>query len=113
MRLLQRRRRFALDGEALEDPIAGVANLFDASIVFIVSMMIALFMAYNMMDLLDPSSEVTMVKKNASGEMEIITKKGKEIKVSKVTDQKLSGKGERLGTAYNCPDGRVVYVPAE
>ena len=113
MRLLQRRRRFALDGEALEDPIAGVANLFDASIVFIVSMKIALFMAYNKMDLLDPSSEVTMVKKNASGEMEIITKKGKEIKVSKVTDQKLSGKGERLGTAYKLPDGRVVYVPAE
>jgi hypothetical protein len=113
MRLLQRRRRFALEGEALEDPIAGVANLFDASIVFIVSMMIALFMAYNMMDLLDPTSEVTMVKKNAKGEMEIVTKRGKEIKVSKVTDEKLSGRGERLGTAYKLPDGRVVYVPAE
>ena len=113
MRLLQRRRRFSLDGEALEDPIAGVANLFDASIVFIVSMMIALFMAYNMMDLLDPTSEVTMVKKNAKGELEIVTKRGKEIKVSRVTDEKLSGRGERLGTAYKLPDGRVVYVPAE
>lgn len=113
MRLLSQRRRFALDGGALEDPISGVANLFDASIVFIVSMMVALFMAYNMMDLLDPSSEVTMMKKNANGEMEIITKKGKEIKVSKVTDQKLSGRGERLGTAYQLPDGRVVYVPAD
>ncbi len=113
MRLLQRRRHFALAGEALEDPIAGVANLFDASIVFIVSMMIALFMAYNMMDLLDPTSEVTMVKKNAKGELEIVTKRGKEIKVSRVTDEKLSGRGERLGTAYKLPDGRVVYVPAE
>jgi len=111
MRLLLQRRRSSFAGEPLEDPIAGVANLFDASIVFIVSMMIALFMAYNMMDLLDPSSEVTMMKKNANGEMEIITKKGKEIKVSKVTDQKLSGRGERLGTAYKLPDGRVVYVP--
>ena len=111
MRLLLQRRRSSLGGEPLEDPIAGVANLFDASIVFIVSMMIALFMAYNMMDLLDPTSEVTMMKKNANGEMEIITKKGKEIKVSKVTDQKLSGRGERLGTAYKLPDGRVVYVP--
>lgn len=36
----------SLEGQALEDPIAGVANLFDASIVFIVSMMVALFMAY-------------------------------------------------------------------
>ena len=114
MRYLKRRRRFDPGGgEALEDPLSGVANLFDASVVFIVSMMVALFMAYNMMDLLDPNSEVTMVKKNANGEMEIISKKGKEIKVSKVTDQKLSGKGERLGTAYKLPDGRVVYVPAE
>ena len=111
MRLLSQRRNFSRNGEPLEDPIAGVANLFDASIVFIVSMMIALFMAYNMMDLLDPTSEVTMMKKNANGEMEIITRKGREIKVSKVTDQKLSGRGERLGTAYKLPDGRVVYVP--
>jgi hypothetical protein len=113
MRLLARHRRFSGNGEPLEDPIAGVANLFDASIVFIVSMMIALFMAYNMMDLLDPNSEVTMVKKNANGEMEIITKKGKEIKASRVTDEKLSGRGERLGTAYKLPDGRIVYVPAD
>lgn len=113
MRLLSRRRHAVLGGEALEDPIAGVANLFDASIVFIVSMMVALFMAYNMMDLLDPSSEVTMIKKNANGEMEIISKKGKEIKASKVTDQKLAGRGERLGTAYKLPDGRIVYVPAQ
>jgi hypothetical protein len=113
MRLLQRRRRISLNEPPLEDPISGVANLFDASVVFIVSMMIALFMAYNMMDLLDPNSEVTLMKKNASGELEIITKKGQEIKASKVTDQKLSGRGERLGTAYRLSDGRIVYVPSE
>jgi hypothetical protein len=45
--------------------------------------------------------------------MEIITKRGKEIKASKVTDQKLSGVGVRLGTAFQLPDGRVVYVPAD
>lgn len=110
MRFLRRHRRFE-SAEALEDPIAGVANLFDASIVFIVSMMLALFMAYNMMDLLDPNAEVTMTKKGADGQIEIVTKKGKEIKVTKVTDKKLSGEGERLGTAYRLADGRVVYVP--
>ncbi len=113
MRLLVQRRRFSLDGQPLEDPIAGVANLFDASVVFIVSMMVALFMAYNSMDLLDPTSEVTIVKKNAAGEMEIVTKKGKEIKVQKVTDTTLSGRGERLGTAFRLPNGSVVYVPEE
>ncbi|MFH1859550.1 MAG: DUF2149 domain-containing protein [bacterium] len=111
MRFLKRHRRFEKYEQPLEDPIAGVANLFDASVVFIVSMMIALFMAYNMIDLLDPKSEVTITKKSADGKIEIITKKGKEIKVKKVTDKKLTGEGTRLGIAYQLQDGKVVYVP--
>ncbi len=111
MNFLKRRQRFDKYDEPLEDPISGVANLFDASVAFIVSMMIALFMAYNLLDLVNPKSEVTITKKNADGEMEIITKTGKEIKVKKVTDKKLSGEGIRLGTAYQLKDGRVVYVP--
>ncbi|MFA5074148.1 MAG: DUF2149 domain-containing protein [Nitrospirota bacterium] len=111
MRFLKRHRRFDKYDEPLDDPISGVANLFDASIVFIVSMMIALFMAYNMLDLLDPKSEVTITKKASDGRVEIITKKGKEIKAHKMTDRKLSGEGKRLGTAYQLKDGRVIYVP--
>jgi hypothetical protein len=111
MSFLKRRRRFEKYDEPLEDPMSGVANLFDVSVVFIVSMMMALFMAYNMIDLMNPKSEVTITKKNAAGDMEIITKKGKEIKVQKVTDKKMSGEGVRLGTAYQLKDGKVVYVP--
>jgi len=111
MRFLKRHKRFEKYEQPLEDPIAGVANLFDASVVFIVSMMIALFMAYDMVDLLDPKSEVTITKKTADGQIEIITKKGKEIKVKKVTDTQLSGEGTRLGIAYQLKNGKVVYVP--
>jgi hypothetical protein len=111
MSFLRRHRRFEKYDEPLEDPIAGVANLFDASIVFIVSMMVALFMAYNMLDLMDPKSEMTITKKTADGRVEIITKKGKEIKAHKVTDNRLSGEGRRLGTAYQLKDGRMIYVP--
>jgi hypothetical protein len=108
---MQRHKRLITNNDPLEDPIAGVANLFDASIVFIVSMMIALFMAYNMMDLLDPNSEVTITKKTADGKIEMVTKKGKEIKVTKVSNKELEGSGEHLGTAYQLEDGKVVYVP--
>jgi hypothetical protein len=112
MRYMNRHRFGRGSGErAGDDPLAGVANLFDASIVFIVAMMLALFSAWNMLDLLDPHSEVTIARKNADGKVEILTKKGAEIKVSRVTDQPLSGAGTRLGTAYQLPDGRVVYVP--
>jgi hypothetical protein len=62
MRYLNK-HRYSRHGEHGEDPLSGVANLFDASIVFIVAMMLALFSAWNMMDLLDPNSEVTIAKK--------------------------------------------------
>ena len=111
MRFLKRRRQSNGATPPLEDPISGIANLFDASVVFIVSMMISLFMAYNMLDMLDPTAEMTMVKKDRSGQMEVIVRKGKEVRINKVTDKRLTGEGVRLGTAYQLKDGRVVYVP--
>ena len=64
---------------AEEDPLAGIANLFDVSIVFIVGLMISLFSVYKMADLVDSKSEVTMVKTNAQGEQEIFVKKGTKV----------------------------------
>jgi len=61
--------------------------------------------------MMDPKSEMTIMKKSADGKVEIVTKKGKEIKVQKVTDKRLSGEGQRLGTAYKLKDGKVIYVP--
>jgi len=98
---------------AEEDPLAGVANLFDVSVVFIVGMMLALFSVYRMGDLVDAESEVTMVKTNAQGEREIIVKKGTKITAYRVTGKTMTGQGERLGTAYRLPDGQIIYVPEE
>ena len=97
--------------ELEDDPLAGVANLFDVSVVFIVGLMITLFSVYRMGDLLDPEAEVTMVKTNAQGESEIIIKKGNEIEAYRVTGETLGGEGERLGTAYRLANGQIIYVP--
>ena len=94
-----------------EDPLAGIANLFDVSVVFIVGLMISLFSVYRMRDLVDPNTEVTMVKTNAQGESEVIVKKGTQIDAYKVTAQQASGDGERLGTAYRLANGQIIYVP--
>ncbi len=99
--------------EPLEDPISGVANLFDISVVLIVAMIVALMTALNMLELFDPNTEVTLTKKKADGQMEIISKKGKTIEVKKITADEAAGHGERLGTAYQLEDGRVIYVPEE
>lgn len=111
MRILN--RPIASDENALldEDPMSGVANLFDASVVFIVALIFALFMAFNMLEMFDPESELTITKKGANGEMQIITKRGKDVKIEKVTPQEVEGKGVRLGTAYQLENGKVVYVP--
>lgn len=93
-----------------DDPLSGVANLFDLSLVFIVAVLMALFAVFAKHDLLKPDSEWTITTKNDKGELEIITHTNNEIKVQKVTDKKLSGNGTRLGMAYKLEDGRIVYI---
>lgn len=96
-----------------EDPLSGLANLFDAALVFIVALFIAFMATFQMLDFFNPDSEMTIMKKN-EGQWQIITKKGKEIKVRKVTDQKIGGdEGMRLGTAYQLRSGQIIYVPEE
>ena len=113
MRFVQR-HRIPAHGAAPgydEDPLAGIANLFDVSVAFIVALLIAMFALFSSGKLLDKNSNVTLVKQTESGEMEIIVKQGTQIKVQKVTDKTLSGQGTRLGTAYRLANGQVVYVP--
>lgn len=94
-----------------DDPLAGVVNIFDVSVVFIVGLMIALFSVYRIGDLIDPNSEVTLVKTNEDGLREIIVKRGTEVEAYELTGETLGGEGERLGTAYRLADGQIVYVP--
>ncbi|SFM44692.1 DUF2149 domain-containing protein [Thermodesulforhabdus norvegica] len=96
-----------------EDPLVGVANLFDLGLVFIVGLLLTLFTAYGLTDLFSEKSEFTILKKDARGQLEIITKKGRDIRAMRVTGKKAEGLGERLGTAYRLQDGTMVYVPEE
>jgi len=92
------------------DPMNYVANLFDLGVVFIVGLIVTLFAAYQLQDLFDEKSEITILKTKGQ-EMALITKKGKKIDAVKLTKQKAEGRGERLGVAYKLEDGTTVYVP--
>ena len=94
-----------------DDPMTGVANLFDIGLVFIVGLLMTLFGAYHLQDLFDQNSKMTIVKQHDSGEMEIIVKEGKKLKASRVTQEAAKGMGNRLGVAYQLEDGTMVYVP--
>lgn len=112
MRYLKKRRFSASSVD--DDPLSGVANLFDVGLVFIVGLFLALMTVYHIIDFFSERSEITIMKKNQEGQLEIITKRGKEIKIEKVTDKKIGGEeGVKLGTAYQLKDGRMVYVPDE
>lgn len=95
------------------DPISSMANLFDVSIVFIVALFFALFMTYSTLDLFNPDSKLVITKTMPNGEIQIITKKGKEVKIERITETSESGRGVKLGTAYKLDDGRVIYIPEE
>lgn len=113
MRYLKKRRYSNFNNSNLdEDPLSGLANLFDVGLVFIVGLFLALVSTYHLMDFMSEESEITVMKKNNEGAWEIITKQGKEIKVEKISEKKIGGReGEKLGTAYRLKNGKVIYVP--
>ena len=115
MRAFQRRRRGFRDHASVhrEDPLGGVANLFDASIVFAIGIMVALLQAFSLAKLLDPNSSFTIVTKDAAGNMEIVERTRNEVTVRRMTPEQQSGQGRRVGIAYELPDGSVVYVPEQ
>lgn len=94
-----------------EEPLHGVANLFDVALVFIVALLLSLMATYQILDFFNPESEITIMKK-VEDQWQIITKKGEEVKVKKITDRKVGGEeGIKLGIAYQLKDGRTIYVP--
>lgn len=105
-----RRRRIILDDED-EDPLSGVANLFDVAMVFAVALLVMLVVSYSIPELLDDESEITVVKNPGQPNMQIIIKEGKTLKVLKMTEKLAGGQGSRMGTAYRLENGEIIYVP--
>lgn len=114
MKRRRQRRTGLLNNEDEQNPLTGVANLFDIAMVFSVALLVALVMSYQLPELLSPTEDITIVKNPGQKDMTIIIKNpGKPIEVLNMTDQIGGGTGEALGTAYRLADGRVIYVPQE
>lgn len=103
------RRRIILDDE--DDPLSGVANLFDAAMVFAVALLVALVVSYNVPELLDADASVTVVKNPGDPNMQVIIKDKETIKVMNMTEQLAGGQGSKIGTAYRLETGEVIYMP--
>ncbi len=110
---MSRRRRYrAIIGDN-EDPMSGLANLFDVAMAFAVILLIAFAFSSHLPELLTEQSNVTIVKNPGEEDMEIIIKEGKEITHLEMTNKTAGGTGKILGTAYKLETGEVIYVPVE
>jgi len=94
-----------------DDPMSGVSNLFDTAMVFAVALLLALVVSYNVPELLQPESSVTIVKNPGDPNMQIIIKDMSQIQVLNMTNKLAGGQGTKMGTAYQLESGQVVYVP--
>ena len=107
------RKRSELKEHGVDDnPLDGVANLFDVAVVFAVALMLALVTYHSLPELVSSTSNVTIVKNPGTADMEIITKHGETVEVQKLTDEDVLGMGRILGTTFLLESGEVVYVPA-
>ena len=112
-RFMGRKRRSDINSRSGvgEDPLDGVANLFDVAIVFAVALMLALVTYHSLPELVSSTSNVTIVKNPGTADMEIIIKHGEKVEVQKITDEDIYGMGKKLGTTYLLDSGEVIYVP--
>jgi hypothetical protein len=104
-----KKRYRALLEEDGEDPMTGIANLFDVAMVFAVALLVALVVSYNIPELLNPNTDMTVFKIEGEN-MQVIIKEGERIKVMNVTEQLAGGHGTKVGTAYKFETGEVIYV---
>ncbi len=91
---------------AEEDPLSGVANLFDVSMVLMAALLLALTLAWKNSHAANPSDQAA-----EKAPLETVEKKGERLDRYRPTNKELGGEGQRLGIAYRLKNGEVVYVP--
>lgn len=102
---MSRLRRLRLSGERSDDPLDGMANLFDLGVVFALGFGIAIL---SRVAATTPEKLAQMQKGPSRDQVPDAARVPERFRS---TDESLGGNGTRLGTAYRLANGEVVYVP--
>ena len=92
-----------------DDPLSGLVNLFDLWMVFSIALLLALVGASQ----LPERSPAAESKNQSPSESSKDAPAGERSPLDRlrISHDKATGEGQRLGTAYRLKNGDVVYVP--
>ncbi|MHC1580393.1 DUF2149 domain-containing protein [Methanopyrus sp.] len=117
----RRRRRFLGGDDGDDDPLTGVANLFDAAMVFALAFILTMSASYGLTKVLNPKvSQATIITKTTSGKV-VVTKvyrtpsgikveKFKEVTRAKRGGAQLGQMKKMGGTVYKVGK-KYIWVP--
>ena len=95
------------DAVSEDDPLTGLVNLFDLWMVFSIALLLALVAASRLPELSPGARGATA----GSSSEALPPQEQSRLDHFRVSHEKLTGEGQRLGTAYRLKSGEVVYVP--
>ncbi|RME02727.1 MAG: DUF2149 domain-containing protein [Planctomycetota bacterium] len=85
-----------------EDPLSGMANLFDVGIVFSIALILALMQFYQN----QPPQRFLYRSSSQNVPLERIP-----LKKFRMGSKNLIGEGEKLGVCYRLKNGEIIYIP--
>ena len=94
-----------------DDPMSGVANLFDVAMVFAIGLLLMVLIYFSMPELLT-QQDVTIVKITEHS-VEIIEKHGEKIEKLEMSNETVETEiVGKFGTIYKTKDGGYLLTPA-
>lgn len=105
-----RRRPRLWDAAGDDDPLAGLVNLFDVWMVFSIALLMAWIGAARTRERAAENAPAGALTESQRS-VDALLDKQQKLPSYRVSEETLTGKGERLGTAYRLQSGEVVYVP--
>ena len=101
-------RRLRLRSHSSDDPLDGMANLFDLGVVFALGFGIAVLAQVSAQS---PEAAKHALQGKPAAQEERVPDRTLPMERYRSTDETLGGRGTRLGTAYKLANGDIVYVP--